>query len=172
MRSALTRGRRAMFEMERLVPAGDPDDPDLDAILAANERYAAGDRAEMEPLLTSLLAQDLRCLDAHALLGDHEFQYWPVKALRHYTLGAAIGALSLGQDFEGVVPWELGDNRPFLRCLRGTGRCAFRLGDTDSAASAFHRLLQLDPGDGQDARSSLAAIEAGRTWKELEERDR
>jgi hypothetical protein len=167
-RSSLARGQRGMFEMERLAIAADPEYPDIDAMLAAQERYAAGDREGMESLLTRLLAQDLRSLDAHALLGDCEFEYWPLKALRHYALGAAIGALSFGESFEGVLPWEFAGNRAFLRCLRGAGLCSFRLGDTASATSTFRRLLQLDPADGQGAHFSLAAIEAGKTWKELE----
>jgi hypothetical protein len=30
------------------------------------------------------------------------------------------GELSLGQNFEGLLPWGDVDNRPFLRCMPGT----------------------------------------------------
>lgn len=59
-------------------------------------------------------------------------------------------------------------NRPLLRCLHGLGHCRWRLGDTTGAVAVFGELLGLDPADGQGARSELAAIEAGRTWQELE----
>lgn len=114
-----------------------------------------------------LLAADLRCLDAHAHLGNLEFEYEPKQALRHYEIGVAIGALSLGTSFEGVLSWGHIDNRPFLRCLHGTGISAWRLGDRRSAAAVFKRLLWLSPGDNQGARFNLAAVDAGKTWDEM-----
>lgn len=115
-----------------------------------------------------LLAEDLRCLDAHAHLGNLVFEHWPKQALQHYEMGVAIGALSLGTSFEGVLPWGLIDNRPFLRCLHGTGISAWRLGDHRSAAAVFKKLLWLNPGDNQGARFNLGDVEAGKTWEETE----
>ena len=68
-------------------------------------------------------------------------------ALRHYEMGTAIGALSLGQDLDGVLPWGLIDNRPLLRCLHGTGLCAWRLGDMQMAKAVFTKMLWLNPTD-------------------------
>jgi hypothetical protein len=79
-----------------------------------------------------------------------------------------IGALSLGTSFEGVLSGGHIDNRPFLRCLHGTGISAWRLGDRRSAAAVFKRLLWLSPGDNQGARFNLAAVEAGKTWDEMD----
>jgi predicted TPR repeat methyltransferase len=67
-----------------------------------------------------------------------------------------------------VLPWGHIDNRPFLRCLNGTGLCAWRLGDRRSAAAVFKKMLWLNPGDNQGARFNLAAVEAGKTWEEME----
>ena len=110
-----------------------------------------------------MLGQDLRCLDAHAHLGNFEFEHWPKQALRHYMVGVAIGALTLGTDFDGVLPWGLIDNRPFLRCLHGVGLCLWRLGDLKEAAKTFTRMLWLNPSDNQGERFNLASVEAGRT---------
>ena len=112
------------------------------------------------------LAEDLRCLDAHAHLGSFEFEHRPKQAMRHYTVGAGIGALALGPEFDGVLPWGLVDNRPFLRCLHGVGLCSWRLGDFKAAARTFTRMLWLNPSDNQGARFNLADVEAGRSWEE------
>jgi hypothetical protein len=164
----IARGKRPMFEMEQVIPGADPDDPDSDPIIEASERNEAGDGEGARELLMKLLAEDLRCLDAHAHLGNHLFDHWPQAALRHYELGVAIGTLSLGDGFEGVLPWGLMDNRPFLRCLHGLGLCAWRLGDRRGAATALERLLWLNPSDEQGARLELAAVRAGKSWQELQ----
>lgn len=119
-------------------------------------------------ILMRLLAQDLRCLDAHAHLGNFAFDRCPAEALRHYEMGVSIGTLSLGKTFDGVLAWGLIDNRPFLRCLIGVGLSAWRLGDLRRAAAVFRRILWLNPSDNQGARFNLAAVEAGGTWKEPE----
>jgi len=167
-RAIISRGKRPMFELERVIPGADPDDVDSDPILEASDRGAAGDREGARELLEGLLALDLRCLGAHAHLGDESFKHWPKGALHHYELGAAIGTLSIGEPFEGVLPWGLEGNRPFLACLHGVGLCAWRLGDHRRAAEAFERLLRFDPRDSQGARFDLAALVAGRTWDEVQ----
>ena len=115
-----------------------------------------------------LLAQDLRCLDAQAHLGNFAFDLTPAQAQRHYEIGMNIGAFSLGRKFDGVLAWGLIDNRSFLRCLHGVGLCAWRSGNTREAAAVFHKMLWLNPTDNQGARFNLAAIEAGKTWEEVE----
>ena len=115
-----------------------------------------------------VLAEDLRCLDAHAHLGNFAFERDPKQAMRHYMVGASIGAITLGTDFDGVLPWGLIDNRPFLRCLHGVGLCSWRLGERKEAAKTFARMLWLNPSDNQGARFNLASVEAGRTWEECE----
>jgi hypothetical protein len=47
---------------------------------------------------------DLRCLDAHAHLGNFVFDHSPEEALRHYEVGLRMGELSLDNGFEGVLP--------------------------------------------------------------------
>ena len=110
-----------MFEMEQIIPGQDPEDFDSAPIVEAAELKDAGERGEAEELLMGLLAQDLRCLDAHAHLGNFEFKHRPRQALRHYAVGVAIGELTLGAKFDGVLSWGLIDNRPFLRSLNGLG---------------------------------------------------
>jgi hypothetical protein len=160
--------RRPMFEMEQVLPGFDPEDFDSDPIVEASELETAGDGAAAREILMKLLAQDLRCLDAHAHLGNFAFDHGPAEALRHYEMGVSIGTLLLGERFNGVLAWGLIDNRPFLRCLNGVGLCAWRLGDLRAAAHVFQRMLWLSPSDNQGARFNLAAVEAGKTWEELE----
>jgi tetratricopeptide (TPR) repeat protein len=163
----IARGKRPAFELEQVIPGDDPDGRDSDAIVEASERSEAGDHRGARELLMKLLAKDLRCLDAHAHLGNDAFDHFPGQALRHYEVAVAIGTLSLGERFEGVLPWGFIDNRPFLRGLHGLGLCAWRLGDRRRAAATFERMLWLNPSDNQGARFNLAAIAEGKTWQEF-----
>jgi hypothetical protein len=76
-----------------------------------------------------------------------------------------IGGLTLGDGFQGLLPWGLIDNRPYLRCLHGRGLCLWRGGDLASAGDVFRRMLWLNPHDNQGARFNLAAVEAGHSWE-------
>jgi hypothetical protein len=76
----------------------------------------------------------------------------PDYAIRHYEAGLRIGELSLGASFDGLLPWGLIDNRPFLRCMHGYGLCAWRLGQFDEAGRIFDRILWLNPTDNQGVR--------------------
>ncbi len=165
----LSRGKRPMFEMEEVRPGADPEDFDSDPIVEAAERSSAGDNKGAYDLLMNLLAKDLRCLDAHAHLGNLEFDRNPQQALRHHEMGTTIGGASLGEAFDGVLPWSLLDNRPFLRCLHGVGICAWRLGDMRTAKTVFAKMLWLNPNDNQGARFNLAALAAGHTWEEMQD---
>jgi tetratricopeptide (TPR) repeat protein len=114
-------------------------------ITESNDLEDAGERAEAHEILMDLCQADLRCLDAHAHLGNFVFDRRPQEAIRHYEVGVRIGELSLGDGFEGVLPWGHIDNRPFLRCLRGHGLCLWRLNRFDEAARVFERMLWLKP---------------------------
>jgi tetratricopeptide (TPR) repeat protein len=160
-------GKRPLFKMEQVIPGWTPaDDIDSDPIIEASGLGAAGDHDAAEKILMNLLARDLRCLDAHAHLGNLRFDYRPEVALRHYEVGVSIGLLSLGAGFDGVLAWGLIDNRPFLRCLNGAGLCSWRVGDRAAASAVFRRLLELNPTDNQGARLNLAAIEVGKSWED------
>lgn len=160
----VARGPRAMFEMEQVLPGADPDDLDGDPIIDAVERKEAGDRKGAEEMLRGMLESDLRCLDAHAHLGNLFFDTSPHWALPHYEVGVRVGELSLGDDFDGVLPWGLIDNRPFLRCLNGYGLCLWRLERWDDAARVFERMLWLNPSDNQVIRCLLPEVRARRPW--------
>jgi hypothetical protein len=101
-------------------------------------------------------------------LGNFEFKHRPQQALRHYRVGEAIGNLTLGAGFDGVLHWGLTDNRPYLRCLHGVGICQWRLGDAKAAAETLTRMLWLNPSDNQGARFNLADVQAGRSWEECQ----
>ena len=61
---------------------------------------AVGDYAGATRLLMDILCQDLRCIDAHAHLGNWELERSPARAMVHYEIGIRIGELSLPPDFD------------------------------------------------------------------------
>jgi hypothetical protein len=65
--------------------------------LKSNDLKDAGERAEAHKILMELCQADLRCLDAHAHLGNFAFDHSPKDAIRHYEVGLRIGELSLRQ---------------------------------------------------------------------------
>jgi hypothetical protein len=113
-----------------------------------------------------LCQSDLRCLDAHAHLGNFVFDSTPQDAIRHFEVGLRIGELSLGDGFDGVLLWGHIDNRPFLRCIHGYGLCLWRLGHFDAAESVFDRMLWLNPSDNQGVRFLIDEVRAGAAWEE------
>ena len=166
-RPIIDRGPRTLYEMEQVLPGVDPDDLD-DPIIEANELKDRGDYVGAETLLMQLLDADLRCLDAHAHLGNLVFDPRPEDAIKHYEMGMRIGELSLGAGFDGVLSWGWIDNRPFLRCMHGYGLCLWRLGKVTEAEAVFERMLWLNPSDNQGERFNLHWIREGRTWEEME----
>ena len=104
-------------------------------------------------MLMDVLAVDLRCIDAHAHLGNQLFEGSASRALVHYEIGKDIAELSLGPDFAGALLWGHVNNRPYLRCLHGYGLCLWRLGRAVEAERVFRRMFWLNPNDNQGARS-------------------
>ena len=143
--------------------------PEDNLVCDAAELAEAGDPAGARELLMEVLTADLRCLDAHAHLGNLEFKWSPARALVHYELGTRIGELSLpggATGFDGLLPWGVIHNRPYLRCLYGAGLCLWRLGRLPEAEAVFARVLELNPDDNQGARFCWADVREGRTWDE------
>jgi hypothetical protein len=160
------RGVRPEYEMEQVLPGEDPDNPDTDPILDVVDLNEAGDSHGALRALMDLLAADLRCLDAHAHLGNLAFPRDPDMAVRSYDMGVRIGEISLGKDFDGLLPWGCIDNRPFLRCLHGYGLCLWRFGRLRDAERVFTRMLWLNPTDNQGVRFNLYEVKEGRVWHE------
>ena len=133
----------------------------------AAELRELGRVGEARKLLMETLAQDLRVLDAHAALGNMEFDHLPKRALLHYEIGIRIGELSLPPDFDGLLLWGRIYNRPFLRCLHGYGLCLWRSGDFAGAQRVFERILSLNPTDNQGVRACWQDVREGRAWEEM-----
>jgi hypothetical protein len=165
----IARGPRPTYEMEKVVP-GTSEEPDVDTdpILQAVELRESGDNLAADLALAELLIADLRCLDAHAHLGNLSFDHRPALALRHYDIGRRIGELSLGPEFAGLLSWGWIDNRPYLRCLHGYGLCQWRLNRFEEAAAVFTRMLWLNPADNQGVRFLIDDVRTGRSWEESE----
>jgi len=162
----IARGPRREFKMEQVLPGADSDDPFSDPITESNDLKAAGNHLEAERILMEICEADLRCLDAHAHLGNLIFDNRPETAIRHYEVGLRIGELSLGNDFDGLLQWGPVNNRPFLRCMQSYGLCLWRLGRFDEAGRIFDRMLWLNPSDNQGARFLIDECRAGRAWEE------
>jgi hypothetical protein len=162
----IKRGPRPMYEMEQVLPGVNPEDFDSDPIMKANELRDQGKMARAKKLLERLLVKDMRCLDAHAHLGNMAFDEQARTALDHYQRGVLIGELSLGGKFEGVLPWGMIDNRPFLRCLNGLGLCLWRLERFEEAEGVFVRLLWMSPSDNLGIRFLLPQVRAKKPWTE------
>jgi hypothetical protein len=160
----IARGPRSAFEMEQVLSGAYAEGSDYDPITDSNDLKDAGDYRGAHKILMGLCEADLRCLDAHAHLGNLVFDSRPKEAIRHYEVGLRIGELSLGGGFERVLAWGDIDNRPFLRCMHGYGLCLWRLGRADEAERVFNRMLWLNPSDNQGARFLFAQIRAGRPW--------
>jgi hypothetical protein len=165
----IARGPRPTFEMEQIVPGRDPDDFDSDPICESNDLKDAGDGAAACKILMELCQADLRCLDAHAHLGNFVFDNRPKDAIRHYEVGVRIGELSLAPDFDGLLPWGHIDNRPFLRCMQGFGLCLWRLKRFEEAERIFDRMLWLNPSDNQGVRFLIDEVRAKTAWEDREE---
>jgi tetratricopeptide (TPR) repeat protein len=165
----LTARPRAWFEMDPIAWGAFPDlDIDENPTCDAAALAEAGDRAGARELLMEVLATDLRCIDAHAHLGNLEFDRSPRRAIIHYEIGIRIGELSLPSHFDGVLAWGRIYNRPFLRCLHGYGLCLWRLGRLEEAQQVFERILSLNPNDNQGVRSCWYDVRQGRTWEEMQ----
>jgi hypothetical protein len=166
----IAQGRRPQFEMEQVLPGSDPEDPFSDPITESNDRKDGGDIAGAERILMDLCQSDLRCLDAHAHLGNLVFDRWPKEAIRHYEVGFQIGELSLGKGFDGLLPWGCIDNRPFLRCMNGFGLCLWRLDRFEEAGRIFDRMLWLNPTDNQGVRFLIDDVGAHVAWADSRNR--
>jgi tetratricopeptide (TPR) repeat protein len=165
----IARGSRPAFEMEQVVPGVDPYDYDSDPICESNDLKDSGDRAAAYKILMELCQADLRCLDAHAHLGNFVFDHRPNEAIRHYEVGVRIGELSLPRDFDGLLRWGFIDNRPFMRCLQGFGLCLWRLGRFEEAEHHFDRMLWLNPSDNQGVRFLMGDVRARIPWEDRKE---
>ncbi len=162
----IARGPRPEFRMEQILPGRDPADIEFDPICESNDLKDAGDRDGAYRILMDLCQADLRCLDAHAHLGNLPFDHFPKDALRHFEVGFRIGELSLGPDFDGLLPWGYIDNRPFLRCMNGYGLCLWRLQRFVEAEHLFSRMLCLNPPDNQGVRFLIEEVRAKKAWED------
>lgn len=168
-------GQRTSYEMEQILPFEDPEDPFDDPITVANDLCRSGQFDEACRMMEKLLVEDLRCLDAHAHLGNWDFQdaggpdsFAMITAKKHYEVGVRIGEMSIPGDENIVLPWGRIDNRPFLRCLHGDGLSLWRIGETKEARRQFERMLWFNPSDNQGARFLLMDMDEGKTWDEVE----
>ena len=167
-RPIIARGPRPQFEMEN-VPPFEPD-RNSSAVDRAIECAEGGKVKRAYRMLVDVCCEDMRSLDAHAHMGTWTFQHSPEFALSHYQLGVAIGELSLGKDFEGVLPWGFIDNRPFLRCMHGYGLSLWRLGIFRAARETFERMLWLNPEDNQGVRFIIPEVIRKVRWEDSAER--
>ncbi len=168
----LTARPRPSFEFDAIAWGALPGlAGDENPARGAAELAEAGDLEGARELLMEALGIDLRCIDAHAHLGNLEFDESPERAMVHYEIGIRIGELSLHAGFDGLLVWSRLRNRPFLRCLHGYGLCLWRLGRLAEARQIFERLLSLNPNDNQGVRYCWEEARSGRSWDEMRSRE-
>ena len=166
----LTAKPRPSLEFDGIAWGAFPGaDPEENPTCDAAELSEAGDHEGARELLMEALGTDLRCLDAHAHLGNLLFDLSPQRAIVHYEIGVRIGELSLPAGFDGLLIWGRLYNRPFLRCLHGYGLCQWRLGRTPQAQQVFERILSLNPNDNQGVRFCWYNLRRRRRWEEMQE---
>lgn len=106
---------RRQVELAQVLP--DPFSPlelEEDAILEAVEWRMMGDSQRSEKLLSELTRQDLRCIDAHAHLGNLFMEgYWgfpgEAHAQRHYRVGVEIAERTWSTDLTRMFNPALGE---------------------------------------------------------------
>jgi hypothetical protein len=91
-------GPRPLFEMAQVIPGENPDNFDWDPILESVDRKEAGDYRGAEAILMDTLEMDLRCLDAHAHLGNLWFTHAPETAIRPEEAEELLGKFSDSAD--------------------------------------------------------------------------
>ena len=168
----LTATPRASFEFDGIAWGALPglsvdENPTCDAAELVEE----GDPEGARELLMETLGAELRCIDAHAHLGNLMFDRSPERAMVHYEVGIRIGELSLPAGFDGLLVWGRLYNRPFLRCLHGYGLCLWRLERHAEAQQVFERILSLNPNDNQGVRFCWDNMCSGRIWEEMNRRE-
>ena len=160
----LAYGPRKEYEIKQSIMINDSEDCIGDPFSkSVCEGY--GDRNLAFEAIRETLAMDIRCIDAHAHLGNLEYnvsealyEFTKDKAIHHYEVGMQIAQLSLGPVFHGLLPLKYVNNRPYLRCINGYGRCLLRNGRSEEAAQIFEKMLWLNPQDEQCARCFLETI--------------
>lgn len=170
MKAIIEAGSRRMFRIEQVNIGGHGVENDCDLICEAAELYESGDYGAAREIIENLLVKDLRCIDAHALLGhwsfNRSFKSDLEQAMLHYQVGVEIAELSLGKDFKGVLPWNSAANRAYLECLLGYGLCLWRMADLERARDIFMRMLWLNPRDNQGVSSLIYDVDEGLPWTE------
>jgi len=170
----LAAGERREVELEQVLPQPFTKlQAEEDGIMESLAWRHAGESEQAEKLLSEMLRQDLRCIDAHAHLGNLYMEgYWGrpnhERALRHYLVGVEIAERSLSPDGTDLTPRGLIDNRPYTRALHGLALAAWALGKLAEAEEYFSRLLLRDPDDGSGARFNLKAVRDGQAFDESE----
>ncbi|MCC6810745.1 MAG: hypothetical protein IT381_25170 [Deltaproteobacteria bacterium] len=163
---------RETFEFDPIAWGAFPDaDLEDNPTCNAAELIEEGNTAEAYPLLMDALHRDLRCIDAHALLGNLAFKQLHKQAMVHFEIGMRIAELSIPADFRGAILWGPIYNRPYLRCLHGYALCLWRLGRLADAQRLFERILWLNPTDNQGARFNWDDVRSARSWEEVEDSD-
>ena len=100
-------GRRTSYEMQQILPFDDPDEPFKDPITIANDLYRSGQFDEAYGWMEKLLVEDIRCLDAHAHLGNWDFNVRGGSRILHHDDGEQT-LRGRGED-RGIVTAEGGE---------------------------------------------------------------
>jgi tetratricopeptide (TPR) repeat protein len=154
----LLQPERSRGDLQESDPDRPPAGPDqvAEALFdEAMEYWWAGERAAACRRYRKLLKQYPNHADAHNHLGIYAYDRGRIKeAEGHFEAAMAHGARYVVRE-EGLVPWAVLENRPFLRARYNLALVRHRQRRYSDEADLLEQLLRLNPNDNQGARFLL-----------------
>ena len=133
------------------LPVNEPLETRIEEPAGSLEQLAGAASVEQVRDVAALYPE---CLTAWAVLGEDSLKKdAAVEAYAYFRVGYHRGLDRLrksGWRGTGTAPWEHGPNRGFLRSLRGLGRAAAVIGETEEADRCADFFKQLAPDAPQD----------------------
>ncbi|MCK5519574.1 MAG: tetratricopeptide repeat protein, partial [Candidatus Marinimicrobia bacterium] len=74
-------------------------------------------------------------------------------ALAYYETAYDIAKEVIPKNFNGLIPWGIIENRPYLRTLHGLGICYLLTNKLSKASRIFNKILKYNPLDNQGVRA-------------------
>lgn len=97
-------------------------------------------------------------IDGYAHLGSVFYQQSkPKKALDACLQALSIANKHIPEGFQGTIPWDFLENRPYLRAMHGCIQSYIKLKKHKDAALMIERMLEYNPEDNLGARLYLGS---------------
>ncbi len=99
------------------------------------------------------------CVDAYNILAENAPSVR--QTMEFYKKGIEAGERELGADFiaeNSGYFWGVLETRPYMRALQGFAQCCVHVGEKESAAICFTKMLELNPNDNQGVRDEVIPL--------------